>query len=65
MSRLNKYNFLIKENNDGTYCVLQRAYLFKLIPTWKEIKYNENNKIDIFKFNNKIRAMEFISEICD
>ena len=65
MNRFNKFNFLIKKDDNGKYQVLQKEYIFNIIPRWKEIKYYENNQEEVFKFDDIIKAQEFIIEICN
>lgn len=65
MNRFNKINFLIKKDNNGKYQVLKKEYIFNIIPRWKEIKYYEDNKEEVFKFDDIIKAQEFIIEICN
>lgn len=65
MNRFNKFNFLIKKDSNGKYQVLKKEYIFNIIPRWKEIKYYEDNKEEVFKFDDIIKAQEFIIEICN
>lgn len=65
MSRFKKFNFIVKKDSNGDYLILKKEYIFNMIPMWREIKYYEDNRVGIFKFDNIIKAEEFISEICN
>lgn len=60
--KLTKKDFVIQEESN-VFKILVRQYIFWFIPTWTELKYKENNVVDLFKFESKEDAELFIEEI--
>ena len=60
--KLTKKDFEIQLDSN-VFKILVREYKFWFIPTWTELKYNENEVEDLFKFESKEDAELFIDEI--